>query len=103
MSFAGHAIDAIKRIQYNRSLLLRRRARYHDLKNAVSDIKEKYHPFVDRNQLSSYVLEIYKRKIKRKISIERQKTILISLVVTGIIAVLIYYITTFAYQYFMNQ
>ena len=54
MSFAGHAYDAIKRIEYNRNLIKLHRARYQELKDAVSKIKGKYpHKFVDRSQLSN--------------------------------------------------
>ena len=78
MSFGGHALDALKRIQYNRSLLQMRRSRYNDMKEAVSKIKSKYHVFHDRSQLSENELKIYKKRIKSKIRRDRQKAFFIS-------------------------
>ncbi len=103
MSFAGHAIDAIQRIQYNRSILKMHRARYNELKEAVSKIKAKYHTFHDRRQLSEDELKIYKKRIKSKIKRNRQKSFLISGFITLIIISLIYHAAEFLFDYFLKS
>ena len=77
---AGHAFDAIKRLEYNRSLIQMHRARYNELKEAVSKIKSKHpHKFIDRNQLPDKELKALKKKIKNQIIIGRRKSIIFSL------------------------
>lgn len=103
MSFAGHALDAIQRIQYNRSILKLHRARYNELKEAVSKIKSKYNSFHDRNQFSEKELELYKKRIKAKIKRDRQKAFLISGFLTLIVIGLIYFATDFLIDYFLKS
>lgn len=103
MSFAGHALDAIQRIQYNRSILKMHRARYSELKQAVSKIKSKYHSFHEHNQLSEKELELFKNRIKAKIKRDRQKAFLISGFVTLIVIGLIYFAADFLIDYFLKS
>jgi hypothetical protein len=103
MSFAGHALDAIQRIQYNRSILKLHRARYKELKQAVSKIKSEYHSFHDRNQFSEKELEAYKKRIKAKIKRDRQNAFLISGFLTIIIIGLIYFAADFLIDYFLKS
>ncbi|MCB2195368.1 MAG: hypothetical protein KQH79_05890 [Bacteroidetes bacterium] len=103
MSFAGHALDAIQRIQYNRSILKLHRARYKELKQAVSKIKSEYHSFHDRNQFSEKELELYKNRIKAKIKQDRQKSFLISGFITLVVIGLIYFAAEFLLDYFLKS
>lgn len=101
---AGHAFDAIKRIEYNRSLIQMHRARYNELKEAVSKIKSKYpHKFVDRNQLTDNELKVLKNKIKNQIIKERQKSFIISLFFTTLVCGAIYFIAQFLFHYFYKS
>jgi hypothetical protein len=100
---SGHALDAIKRIEYNRSLLKMHRARFSELKKAVSKIEAKYHVFKDRNTLTERELTQYKRKVKNKIIRERQKVFLRSLTITILISISIIYITKFLYNLFLDS
>ena len=100
---AGHAFDAIKRLEYNRLLKQMHRVRYNELKEAVSKIKAKYHDFTDRNQLTPEELKIYKQKIKSKIKRERQKAYIISFFITVLIVGIIYFVSVFLYNYFLRS
>ena len=61
---SGHALDAIKRLQFNRTLKLQHRNRYNKMKEAVSKINAQYHNFNDRSQLTKKELKFLKSKIK---------------------------------------
>ncbi len=100
---SGHALDAIKRMQYARILKQMRRARYNEMKKAVSKIEAKYHVFKDRNTLTESELYQYKRKVKNKIIRERQKIFLRSLTITILISISIIYISKFLYNLFLDS
>lgn len=103
MSFAGHALDAIQRIQYNRSILKMHRAKYNELKQAVSKIKSEYLSFHDRSLLSEDELKVYKKRIQAKIRHDRQKSFLISGFITLIVIGLIYLAADFLFDYFLKS
>lgn len=103
MSFAGHALDAIKRIENNRNLLKFHRAKYSDLKKAVVNINAKYHKFRDKSKLTESELTQYKREIKSKIIKDRQKTFVITFVITISISLLIVYAFNFFYNLFVTS
>ena len=103
MSFAGHALDAINRIEYNRNLLKFHRATYSDLKKAVININAKYHKFRDKSKLTERELTQYKRKIKSKIIKDRQKAFLKSLVITIVIIGITIYVVKFLYNLFNSS
>ena len=101
---AGHALDAIKRLEYNRILKQMHRARYNELKKAVSKIKSKYpHKFTDRNQLPDNELKALKNKIKNQIIKGRQKSFILSLLFSTLVCVAIYFIAQFLFHYFYNS
>lgn len=104
MSFGGHALDAIIRIRYNRNLIKMHRARYQELKDAVSKIKSK-HPrkFVDRSQLSDKELNNLKKKIRNQIIKDRRKSFIISLVITVGVSAIIYIAAQSVFNYFSNN
>ena len=98
---SGFAFDAIRNVQNNRALRKLHRARYNELKEVVDKIKAKHpHKFVDRSQLSEKELKKLKKKIKINIVKGRQKSIIISLLLTAIVCTSIYLIAHFLYNYF---
>ena len=103
MSFGGHALDAIKRIEYNRNLLKSHRAKYSDLKKAVTNINAKYHKFRDKSTLTERELIQYKRKIKSKLRRNRQKVFLISIFFTLVISLIIVFVSKFLFNYFLRS
>jgi len=103
MSFAGHAFDAIKRVQYNRAIKQMHKSRYNKLKEAIRNTQTKYHDFRDKSQLTPEELIKYKKQIKASIVKERWIVIIKSLSATAIIAVLIIYISKFLYNLFINS
>lgn len=100
---SGFALDSFNQMKQTLSLKKIYRVRYNEMKNAVSNTKAKYHKFIDKSNLSPQELEQYKQKVKRKIILDRRKTFLISIFCTATIAVSIYYISTFLFNYFTNQ
>jgi len=97
---SGHALESINRLKNNRSLIKIHRARYSDLKKAVSNIHAKYHVFVDRSKLTELELKRYKQKVKQKIVRDRQKTFVISIFITILIGGFIYLTSVFLFNYF---
>ena len=102
MSFAGHALDALKRIQQNRSLRQMHRSRYNEMKDAVNKINSKYHHFRDKSNLTTDEQNEYKNKIRKRIRIQKQRTFLFSSFTTIIIFVLIIILSKFLYHYFSS-
>lgn len=104
MSFGGHALDAIIRIKYNRTLIKLHRARYQELKDAVSKIKSKHpHKFIDRNKLPDKDIAKLKKKIRTQIILGRRKSFIITLVISFLICTVLYLILISAYNYFYNN
>ncbi len=100
---SGHALESIRRLEYNRNLLKLRRARYSDFKKAVSNINAKYHKFRDKSTLTERELTQYKRKVKSKIVRDRQKAFLISIILTIAVSILIVYLVKFLYNLFSTS
>jgi len=90
MSFGGHALDAIKRLENNRNLLKMHRARFSDLKKAVSKTEAKYHVFKDRNTLTESELNQYKEKVRNRIIKNRRKNFIFSLLMTLSVLIIIF-------------
>jgi hypothetical protein len=90
MSSAGHVLDAIKRLENNRNLLKMHRARFSELKKAVSKTEAKYHVFKDRNTLTESELNQYKEKVRNKIINDRRKNIIFSLLLTLSVLIIIF-------------
>jgi hypothetical protein len=103
MSFGGHALDALKRIQYNRSLLQMRRIRYQELKNTISNVKAKYYDFQNHNELSEEELISYKKKIKSSIYKNRRTSFLRTCTVTILVGLIIIFIVKYLYTFFLNS
>ena len=99
MSFAGHVLDSINRIKYNRAIKEMHKARYQKIKEAFSDVSSKYHIFKDRSQLTPEQLKIYKQKIRTKITRDRQKAFFVSLLLTILLLVFIGYLSIFLFNY----
>ena len=102
MSSAGHVWDAIKRMENNRALKKLRRSRYNEMKEAVSKVDAKYHEFKDRSKLNDQELKFLKDKIKKRIILQKQKTVLFSSLVSIIIIGLIFVLSRFLFHYFTN-
>lgn len=101
---SGFALDSIKTSQNNRLLKQLHRARYNEMKDAVSKIKARYpHKFVDRNQLSDKEFAKLKKKIRNQIVIGRKKSFITTLVISILICVVIYFAATSAFNYFYNN
>jgi hypothetical protein len=100
---SGFALDVVKTFQQNRLLKSLGRARYNEMKVAVSNIKSKYHKFHDRNTLSEIELIQYKRKIKSKLIKDRQIAFFKSLVITIVIIGIIIYVIKFLYNLFNSS
>jgi hypothetical protein len=101
---SGFAFDAIKKLEYNRLLKQLHRARYNELKDIVYKIKAKYpHKFIDRSQLTDKELKTLKKKIKIHIIKDRQKSFIISLLITSLVCIAIYFIIQFLFFYFYNS
>jgi len=99
---SGHALEAIRRLQNNRLLKKEQRSKYEQMRTAVSKIESKYHPFTDRNTLNEKDLLKLKRKIRLQIIKQKQKTILVSSLLSIIIIGLIFVLSRFSFHYFTN-
>ncbi len=85
MSSAGHIIDAINRITYNRRQLLVRRERYSVLKNKYEiSIKSKKLQFKN-DTIPKEILEDIKMNIRKQIQKQKRRAFLISLSLTILI------------------
>jgi len=99
MSFAGHVLDSINRIKYNRAIKEIHKAQYQKIKEAFSDVSTRYHIFKDRNQLRPEELKIYKQKIRKKITRDRQKAFFVSFLLTILLVGLIGYLSVLLLNY----
>jgi hypothetical protein len=72
------------------------------MREAVSKINAKYHAFNDRSTLNDEQLKFLKKKIRKQIILQKQKTILTSLIVTAIIVAAILFIGQYAFNYFLG-
>ncbi len=96
MSFAGHVLDMISRVKYNRNLIIERHERLRNLRKLYSDSHPyKNIPFHER-ELSCEQREKIKAEIRRKIKRDNIKnttlTSLSFILAIGIIFLFIYFI-----------
>lgn len=92
MSFAGHVIDSINRMKYNRDQLLSKRKRVADLKSLyMNSIKIKGYQYQEDN-IPREVVEKVKSEIKKTIRRERIRSVTLSIVVTLMVVGLIIFL-----------
>ena len=99
---SGFALDSVRTFQNNRILKRLYRTHYNELKNAITNIKANYHKFSDKNQLSPEEIKRYKKKIKQRIRREKQKAFIISISITALTGISIYFISKLLYNYFLG-
>lgn len=97
---SGHALQALVNARNNRILSQKHRTKYTKMKEAVSKIDSKYHDFKDRSSLSQEQMQVLKKKIKKEIVLQKQKTLFISATITAFIIIGSYFVIRFLYQYF---
>lgn len=99
---SGHALESARRLKENIKLIKYRHSRFNEMRKAVSKIHSKYHEFNDKSTLNDEQLKSLKKKIKKRIILQKQKTILTSLMVTTIIVAILFLIGQYAFNYFIG-
>jgi len=93
MSSAGHVLDAINRLMYNRRQLLVRREKYNELRSHYETrIKSEGFHFKNDN-IPKEKLEAIKEDIRQKIHRRNRRAVILSVSVTLILVLAVIYVT----------